>query len=653
MTEATVSITDDDDPEVTVSFEADAYSVAEGGSAGVKVTLSADPERNVTIPIVTMGQGGVSSTDYSGVPSGVTFVSGETEKTITFMATLDTLDDDGESVKLAFGTMPDERVNPGTPDETTIDILDDDDPQVTVSFEMSAYSANEGGTVDVTVTLSANPERTVVIPITKTEQGATTADYSGVPDNVTFNSGEMSQSFTFTAVDDTLDDDDESVKLAFGAMPDARVNPGTPDEATVSITDDDDPEVTVSFEAGAYSADEGGTVDVTVTLSADPERTVTIDITKTEQGGALPADYSGVPANVTFNDGGPTEMTFTFTATDDDIDDDGESVKLAFGTMPDARVSLGTNQEATVSIDDDDGAGVTVSKAALEIDEESSDTYTVVLDSQPTTGVTVTINDPPGSTGVTAEPASLTFGTGDWSSAKTVTVSAAADDDADDGTATVTHTVTSADAIYNGASAASVDVSVIDNDDPEVTVSFEAGAYSVAEGGSVGVKVTLSADPERNVTIPIVTMGQGGASSTDYSGVPSGVTFVSGETEKTITFMATLDTRGRRWREREAGLRNHAGRARQPRNPGRDDDRHPGRRRPAGVGVVRGERLLGKRGRNGQCDGDAERGPGAHRGHPHHENGAGRHHRRLLRRAGQRHIQLGGDVPVLHLHGCG
>ncbi len=73
-----------------------------------------------------------------------------------------------------------------------------------------------------------------------------------------------------------------------------------------------------------------------------------------------PADYSGVPASVTFNSG-IMSKTFTFTATQDMIDDDGESVRLGFGTLP-PRVTAGAT--ATVSIDDDDGVGVTVSEAA-------------------------------------------------------------------------------------------------------------------------------------------------------------------------------------------------------------------------------------------------------------------------------------------------
>ena len=61
----------------------------------------------------------------------------------------------------------------------------------------------------------------------------------------------------------------------------------------------------------------------------------------TDQDGASPADYSGVPASVTF-DSGEVLKTFTFSATQDDVDDDGESVKLTFGTPLPARVSAGT-----------------------------------------------------------------------------------------------------------------------------------------------------------------------------------------------------------------------------------------------------------------------------------------------------------------------
>ena len=301
----------------------------------------------MAIPVTTTNQGGASAADYSGVPATVTFNAGETSQPITFAATQDTEDDDGESVKLAFGALP-TGVTAGATDETTVSITDDDDPAVTVSFGAATYTAAEGGTATVTVTLSADPERTVEVQITATNQGgATAADYSGVPATVTFDAGDTSKTFDFAATADTADDDGESVKLAFGALP-TGVTAGATDETTVSITDNDDPDVTVQFGASTYTAAEGGTATVTVELSADPERTVAVPITKTNQGGAVAADYSGVPATVTFNSG-DTSKTFTFTATQDMGDDDGESVKLAFGTLP-SGVSMGSPSETTVTI---------------------------------------------------------------------------------------------------------------------------------------------------------------------------------------------------------------------------------------------------------------------------------------------------------------
>ena len=182
----------------------------------------------------------------------------------------------------------------------------------------------------------------MVVPIARTDQGgAGSADYSGVPSTITFESGDTSKSFTFTATDDALDDDDESVLLAFGPTLPSGVTQGTPAGTVVRITDDDDPEVKVSFGADRYAAAEGGSVTVTVNLDADPERTVVIPVTHTARAGATSADYSGVPANVTF-DAGETAKEITFTATQDDIDDDGETVLLGFGTLP-SDVSAGTS----------------------------------------------------------------------------------------------------------------------------------------------------------------------------------------------------------------------------------------------------------------------------------------------------------------------
>ena len=352
-----VAINDDDVPSVTVSFENSAYSVDEGSSETIKVILSAEPERTVAIPISATFLNGVGNGDFSGAPITLNFAGDDTEKTITFAASEDSHDDDGEQVKLTFGTLPD-GVSEGSPNEATVSINDDDLPaDVDVEFGQGSYAVAEGSTVTVTVTLSEDPEQTVTIPISKANQdGASNADYSGVPASVVFNAGETSKTFTFAATADSVDDDGESVKLTFGTLP-TGVTEGTTTETVISITDDDVPSVTVSFGAGSYSVDEGSTTTITVTLSADPERTVTITLVTTDQGEinqsqASSADYSGVPASVTFN-AGETSKTFTFVAKADNVDDDGESVKLTFINLP-TGVSEGTIKETVVSINDDD-----------------------------------------------------------------------------------------------------------------------------------------------------------------------------------------------------------------------------------------------------------------------------------------------------------
>ena len=375
----------------------------------------------------------------------VTFESDETEQEIRFSATHDTLNDDGESVVIEFGSSLPSRVTVtgGTQSSTTVTIGDDDNPTVTVNFEQTEYSVDEGAEVTVRVTLSANPERSVTIPITATGQdGATSNDYAIDPPSLTFASDERSKSLTFTATDDGVDDDGESVKLAIGSV--AGVTLGGDSEATFTIVDDPDdvPAVTVSFARSSYTAAEdqtaaNHTVEVTLTLSPAPEREVVIPIVRTNERNASDADYDPLPRTVTFASG-DTLKSFTFTPVDDAIDDDGERVRLALGAPLPRLVSNGATAAATVSITDNDTRGVTVTPASLRIDEGDTGEYTVVLTSEPTADVTVTI-DAPTNTDITVDSASLTFTSSNWSSPQRVEASGSEDPDDANDTGTITH----------------------------------------------------------------------------------------------------------------------------------------------------------------------------------------------------------------------
>ena len=247
-----------------VEFTEDSHQAFEGGSIVVGLRFDRAAIVDFVMPIVATPQNGASAADYE-VPGSVTFDAGETEARFTFTASADDVSDPGEQVELSLGTLP-EQLGANDRSDTTVSIFDG--VAVRVGLPQTSYSVQEGGEVEVTVSLSRDPGREVVVPIEVTHQdGASDDDYSGVPESVTFQSGQTEATFELTATDD----DGESLLLRFGDLP-TRV---TADEATmatvVQLNDDDAPaSVTVSFEQSAYYVAEGGSVTIRATLSDDP-----------------------------------------------------------------------------------------------------------------------------------------------------------------------------------------------------------------------------------------------------------------------------------------------------------------------------------------------------------------------------------------------
>ena len=223
-------------------------------------------------------------------------------------------------------------------------------PDLAVAFGAAAYHVSEGGTVEVTVTVSPPADQEVAIALTASGGGgATAADYR-VPATVTVAAGATAATFTVRAVQDGDDDDGERVTLGFGSLP-AGVTVGDTATATVALLDDDGGDTPVRFGAVGYEVTEGGTVTVTVTVDAAPADAVAIPLTASGGGGATAADYT-VPAAVTVA-AGATAATFTVSAEQDGDNDDGEWVTLGFGSLP-AGLTAGSPPTTTVALIDDE-----------------------------------------------------------------------------------------------------------------------------------------------------------------------------------------------------------------------------------------------------------------------------------------------------------
>ena len=121
-----------------------------------------------------------------------------------------------------------------------------------------------------------------------------------------------------------------------------------------------------------------------------------------------------------------------------------------------------------MTIIEDDTPGVTLSTDALELPEGDSQSYTVVLDTEPTADVTVVVAVPENAE-VAVDETTLTFTADNWNTPQIIEVTAAHDDDAvADEPAVLEHTIRGGD--YEDVTAAEVEVTITEDDTAEVTL---------------------------------------------------------------------------------------------------------------------------------------------------------------------------------------
>ena len=144
--------------------------------------------------------------------------------------------------------------------------------------------------------------------------------------------------------------------------------------------------------------------------------------------------------------------------------------------------------------------GVRITPTSLNVTEGGSATYQVVLRVAPTSNVTVTVaKNSDGDPDLTADKTSLTFTTGNWNRPQTVRISAAADEDRDNGTATFSHTATSSDTGYQLAADAIDSVTATESDttpSDQPTQPEPTDPFNLQWRSDTYLRVTLTWDGE-------------------------------------------------------------------------------------------------------------------------------------------------------------
>ena len=447
----------------------------DGGMGTYTVKLNTRPSSGpVTVSLVS-GSVGVATVS----PSSLSFTTGdwETPQTVTVTAVNDDVDNHPERTAIVSHTVTGGDYAGLSVGGVTVTAQDDDVRGLTFSEETLSVVEN-GGMGTYTVKLNTRPSSgPVTVSLVSGSVGVATVS----PSSLSFTTGdwETPQTVTVRTVDDDIDNDPNRTVMI------SHTSTGGDyaglDSKSVTVVAEDDDANGLTFSPTTLSLGENGTMGTyTVRLDSEPTGDVTVDVSSGDSGVATVS-----PASLTFSSSDwATPKTVEVTTVNDDIDNDPDRTATISHSVSGTDYGGGSGGSVTVTAEDDDVKGLTLSPTTLALGENGAmGTYTVRLDSEPTGDVTVDVSS--GDSGVaTVSPASLTFSSSDWATPKTVEVTTVDDSikNDPDRTTTISHTVTGGGHV--GLSTGNITVTAQDDDVRGLTLSKET--LSIVENGIVG-----------------------------------------------------------------------------------------------------------------------------------------------------------------------
>ena len=309
-------LTVDDIPTLTVSI--DPANISEnGGVATATVTRTGDTSAALTVDLDS------SDTDEATVPNTVVIPAGQTSTTFPITAVDELIIDGTQSPAITASA------NGFTDGVATVNVIDDDEVfALTISLNATTIAEN-GGTTTATVTRGGDTSFDLTVTLTSSDITAAT-----VPATVVIPAGQAATTFPVTAVDDAGIDGTQLADIT------ATAQGMTGGVATISVTDDDAPLLTLSLDTNSI-AENGGMATATVTRDGDTSAALTVNLTSSDTSEA------SVPATVVIP-AGQAAATFLVTGIDD-MDIDGTQTATITATAP-----AMTNGNIAIDITDND-----------------------------------------------------------------------------------------------------------------------------------------------------------------------------------------------------------------------------------------------------------------------------------------------------------
>ena len=526
VTPTTVTLTDDDSAEVTIN---DA-NAAEGSSMTFTVTLDTAVAGGLTVTPDFTDVTATEGTDYDENTAALSFTgnAGETQ-TFTVSTTQDTVVEGDETftVGLSVSNAP-SGVTVTATDTGTGTINSGSENEVdTTTLTIDDAGADEGDSMTFTVTLSEAVQGGLTVTPGYTHGTASKGDYSTNTNGLTFSGtkGET-QTFTVSTTEDAVLEANETFTVGLtvsGTTLSDRIT--SSDTGTGTINNDDGAAVTIND----ANADEGDSMTFTVTLDKAVQGGLTVTPGYTN-GTASSSDYTANTTALSFSGTANETKTFTVATTEDAQLEANETFTVGL-SVSDTSLSVSASDTGTGTINNDDGATVTIND--VNADEGASMTFTVTLGAAVQGGLTVTPSFTDGTategTDYDENTTALSF-SGTANETKTFTVSTTEDAvlEANE-TFTVSLSVSNAP---SGVTASDTGTGTINNDDSAAVTINDANAD---EGNSMTFTVTLDKAVQGGLTVtPGFTDGTA-TEGTDYDENTTALSF-SGTANETKTF---------------------------------------------------------------------------------------------------------------------
>lgn len=336
----------------TVQFTASGWAVGESaGSLHVTVSRANGSSGAASVAYATANGTATAGSDYTATSGTLSWTDGDAaDKSFD----VPILSDDTAEGDETFTVLLQNAVGAsiGAPATNTASITDDD-PTPSVSLSLSSTNlAEAAGASTVRATLSNPSSKAVTVRLFPSGGTATlTSDYTLTSTNISIAAGATSGSVTLRAVQDALDEADETVVIRILSVTNAVIGAASQVEALI-LDDDAPPVASVALVAPAWMSEAGGSVTCRVSIAPVSALPVTVTLA---YGGTATAgqDYTYTADTVTVP-AGSLSASVAFEAIEDSVREAAETVTVQIAAATNATFSA-TNQAVATLFDDGDG----------------------------------------------------------------------------------------------------------------------------------------------------------------------------------------------------------------------------------------------------------------------------------------------------------